>query len=968
MKIKQVIFLFVLFSCCITFLTNCTKKTGCNADSKTDSSCVNTGGGNVSVAAITSFSFNNTSGLIAGKNITVNMPYNTDSRNLIASFATSPSSAIVTIGTQTQISGVTKNDFSHGPITYTVTTADGIKTLNYIVTVNNALNPAKTMSSYSILANDGTTSISGQISGQNITVTMPSNTTNISQLVASFTTNPINIAVTVGTQKQQSGITTNDFSKTKGLITYTVTAADGSKANYQVTVIVPKSTDAKILGYSINGAASPAIASLSDQQINNITMPPDTTSVKNLIATFSYIGSKITVTVGGVTTNQESGTTQNDFTNDVTYVVTSADSSITKSYKIHVSIAKNTDTEISGYTLHGALSDPITLLSNQQVNNVTMPSGTSVQNLIATFNYVGSKITVTVGGVITNQESGTTPNNFANDVTYIVTAADGTTTKNYTIHVIVSAPPTQSVSAIVSVNNNPVSSFEAEAQQGTIVPLAIAFNATIPSQKITVITTSSDSNLTSTTSNCVTDTTTGTCTISLIYKANVPLSKQNLPLTYIYTGNTNPISINFKITVDTWDNNKTAINHGSINTLTWKDSQNLLINSNEKKSVSSLIKSYLTSYSLASHTTQDYLSAHGQVNNNSYSNPLVYNNQVIYKSISFSGTSIPTGSFYSYTGIDTTYLNYYRKAELSDGGTPFYNGIKTAPIYAFDNAAGDTSLNYYIVTIGHSYKTPSTPSLLAPFIMRISGASGYPNPASAFHELAPFNGNQGTEITDASTPLIKVGSKIFFKINYNLLASSDTVPSPKIYIFDTAMSGTNKIMSISIGSTRSNLVTDNKHIFVGDDTGEIHAYDLSGNEMLNNKFNSISSPIAELITSTDNNTIYALTDKGVYSFDITNFDSTPIISVHKNFLFPTKNTLSSSFDMSLGLNSQGILYAANGNVVYAINANDVSKELWDSSFFSGLSGNITAITSDNQGRVYIGDEGSIYSFPSDFIK
>ena len=181
------------------------------------------------------------------------------------------------------------------------------------------------------------------------------------------------------------------------------------------------------------------------------------------------------------------------------------------------------------------------------------------------------------------------------------------------------------------------------------------------------------------------------------------------------------------------------------------------------------------------------------------------------------------------------------------------------------------------------------------------------------------------------------------------------------------MSGTNKIMSISIGSTRSNLVTDNKHIFVGDDTGKIHAYDLSGNEILN-KFNSISSPIAELITSTDNNTIYALTDKGVYSFDITNFDSTPIISVHKNFLFLTKNTLSSSFDMALGLNSQGILYAANGYIVYAINANDVSKELWDSSFFSGLSGNITAITSDNQGRVYIGDEGSIYSFPSDFIK
>lgn len=66
---------------------------------------------------------------------------------------------------------------------------------------------------------------------------------------------------------------------------------------------------------------------------------------------------------------------------------------------------------------------------------VTVPFGTPVTALIATFTTTGSS--VAVGG--TTQISGTTPNNFTGPVHYIVTAQDNST-KDYTVTVTVTAP------------------------------------------------------------------------------------------------------------------------------------------------------------------------------------------------------------------------------------------------------------------------------------------------------------------------------------------------------------------------------------------------------------------------------------------------------------------------------------------------------------------------------------------------
>lgn len=68
--------------------------------------------------------------------------------------------------------------------------------------------------------------------------------------------------------------------------------------------------------------------------------------------------------------------------------------------------------------------------------SVTLPAGTNLSNLVATFTTSANIKDVTVNGV--NQVSGTTGNDFTNPVTYVVTAEDGTT-KNWVVTVSLQA-------------------------------------------------------------------------------------------------------------------------------------------------------------------------------------------------------------------------------------------------------------------------------------------------------------------------------------------------------------------------------------------------------------------------------------------------------------------------------------------------------------------------------------------------
>jgi DNA-binding beta-propeller fold protein YncE len=176
---------------------------------------------------------------------------------------------------------------------------------------------------------------------------------------------------------------------------------------------------------NITSFSLPSQNGLVDGVINgnkiSVTMPYGT-DLTSLVATFETDGSS--VNIGGIT--QISGTTSNNFTSPVIYVVTAADGS-TQNYTVTVTVAPKSAKAITAYSLDG--TDGV--IDGQNIA-VTLPFGTDVTALVATFTTSGEN--VTVGG--TAQVSGVTPNNFTSPVIYVVTAADGST-RNYTVTVTI---------------------------------------------------------------------------------------------------------------------------------------------------------------------------------------------------------------------------------------------------------------------------------------------------------------------------------------------------------------------------------------------------------------------------------------------------------------------------------------------------------------------------------------------------
>jgi hypothetical protein len=317
-----------------------------------------------------------------------------------------------------------------------VAAADG-STASYTVSVAVASISAKAITAFSL---NGTP---GVIYGPNIIVTVPFGTA-VNALAASFTTTGESLVV--GGTSQVSGTTVNDFT---GPVTYVVTAADGSTASYSVLVNVAANTAKAMTGFSLAGTTG-----LINGQGISVTVPFGT-AVNALAASFTTTGES--VVVDG--TSQVSGTTVDDFTTPVTYVVTAADST-TASYPVSVNVAANTAKAITGFSLASVapavncqtLSNGLIACSSSisapplapvagaiDGNNIliTLPvGGTYPANLAATFETTGESVTVNS----VTQISGSTVNGFfAGPVTYVVTAADGSTA-SYTVKVVASDP------------------------------------------------------------------------------------------------------------------------------------------------------------------------------------------------------------------------------------------------------------------------------------------------------------------------------------------------------------------------------------------------------------------------------------------------------------------------------------------------------------------------------------------------
>ncbi|MDY6934825.1 MAG: hypothetical protein SVZ03_11490 [Spirochaetota bacterium] len=201
-------------------------------------------------------------------------------------------------------------------------------------------------------------------------------------------------------------------------VKYTVTAADNSKKEYTITVDIAPNHAKDILTFrflaSENLALNSNVISIIDNTTVNATVPFGT-DVTHL---------RPDITISGQSINPSDGEYVN-FTNPVSYIVKAADGSI-KKYTITLDIAPNHAKDILTFEFlaseNSSLAADVTCTVNNSTVNAIAPFGTNVTNL---------KPDITISGQSTNPSDGEYVD-FTNPVTYIVTAANGTT-KEYTI-------------------------------------------------------------------------------------------------------------------------------------------------------------------------------------------------------------------------------------------------------------------------------------------------------------------------------------------------------------------------------------------------------------------------------------------------------------------------------------------------------------------------------------------------------
>lgn len=192
---------------------------------------------------------------------------------------------------------------------------------------------------------------------------------------------------------------------------YRVTAQDGSTKDYTVRASVALSSSKEITAFSFNVAANTQLSENITGTISGtdiaVILPNGTTDLNRLVADFTTTGGAVTVG----SNPQFSGNTANNFTNRVTYTVTAMDGS-TKDYTVTVSIALEMTSFQFLAANNPALDSDVTATIQGDTIACTVPYGTDVSALVASFD--SSASTVTVGNV--SQTSGASSLDYSNAV------------------------------------------------------------------------------------------------------------------------------------------------------------------------------------------------------------------------------------------------------------------------------------------------------------------------------------------------------------------------------------------------------------------------------------------------------------------------------------------------------------------------------------------------------------------------
>ncbi|MCB2196498.1 MAG: T9SS type A sorting domain-containing protein [Bacteroidetes bacterium] len=349
--------------------------------------------------------------------ISVEVEYGTVLTALVATFTISES-ATVAIESTAQVSGVTVNDFS-SPVTYTITAQDGT-TQDWIITVTEAPSDENDILSFSFAEQTGIANISTVDHSVEIEVEFG---TDLTSLIATFTLSD-GATARIDAVHQVSGTTTNDFSS---MVTYTVYAENGDTQDWTVTVTEALNSANDILTFSFSEQNDAAVINSTNHTVQVELVPGS--SLSSLIATFT-LSENATAKIGAV--NQVSGTTSNDFSNDVTYTIVAEDGS-EQDWIVSVNVEPYHGTDILTFSFAEQTGDA-TIDQTEHTIDIEVAEGTDVTNLVATFT-LSDGATAKVDGNI--QTSNTTENDFTNMVVYLVVAEDNTTQTEWDVTVTV---------------------------------------------------------------------------------------------------------------------------------------------------------------------------------------------------------------------------------------------------------------------------------------------------------------------------------------------------------------------------------------------------------------------------------------------------------------------------------------------------------------------------------------------------
>ncbi len=331
--------------------------------------------------------------------ISIIVPNGTSINNLAASFKCSEG-AVVKVGSVTQVSGETPNNFG-SEVKYTVIAQDGSKK-DYIVKVlKEAIEYEKKIKSFII---EGKPDVEGIIDNTNHIVTL--------ELPAGTSLNALTPIIETSqytTVSPKSGVQM-DFSQNA---TYKVTAEDGSSQNYIIKASTLQSSENFITSFKLQDVKA-LETDIFEGIKNSISIRvPYNTNLKELkpLITVSE-GAKVTPESGEVI----------DFTSAVKYTV-AAENGTLRVYTVTITKDANTENDITYFCFPGvSFEDKVKINNDTHAIDVAIPYGTERTSLKASFECSpGARVMV----ADIEQESGKTVNDFSRKVDYTVIAEDG---------------------------------------------------------------------------------------------------------------------------------------------------------------------------------------------------------------------------------------------------------------------------------------------------------------------------------------------------------------------------------------------------------------------------------------------------------------------------------------------------------------------------------------------------------------